>query len=72
MAIIVDENGNHVPVTDEQIKALQRKYQQDPNGADSFEDFCSKVQGRLDRYGTLMLFWCNMWLGIETDGYTHS
>lgn len=23
-------------------------------------------------YGSLMILWCNMWLGIESDGYTHS
>ena len=26
------------------------------------------VQG----YDCLMVQWCNMWLGIEKDGYTHS
>lgn len=23
-------------------------------------------------FGALMVPWCGMWLGIETDGYTHS
>ena len=23
-------------------------------------------------YGCIMVPWCNMWLGIETDGYIHS
>lgn len=23
-------------------------------------------------FGVLMVPWCGMWLGIETDGYTHS
>ena len=22
--------------------------------------------------GCIMVHWCNMWLGIEPDGYTHS
>jgi hypothetical protein len=23
-------------------------------------------------HGCIMVKWCNMWLGIEPDGYTHS
>jgi hypothetical protein len=23
-------------------------------------------------FGCVMIQWCGMWLGIETDGYTHS
>jgi len=23
-------------------------------------------------YGSILILWCNMWLGIEADGYTHS
>lgn len=23
-------------------------------------------------FGALMVPWCGMWIGIETDGYTHS
>lgn len=25
-----------------------------------------------DREGCIILPWCGMWLGIETDGYAHS
>jgi len=52
-----------------QHKALQRKYAQNADGAASFAEFKGRA---CMSFGTLMLPWCGMWLGIETDGYTHS
>lgn len=34
--------------------------------------FRKQVQAYYDRSGCVMLPWKGMWLGIETDGYTHS
>jgi len=35
----------------------------------SYRQFRRTVQ---QGYDCIMVPWCNMWLGIETDGYTHS
>jgi len=56
-----------------QRAAVKRKYDQNPDSATSYRDFRRRVQlGGLgsDRYA--MMKWCGMWLGIETDGETHS
>lgn len=35
----------------------------------SYRAFRKTVQGGS---GCVMVQWCNMWIGIEPDGYTHS
>jgi hypothetical protein len=55
-------------ITKQQQIAIKRKYNQD-NQNMSYLQFRRTVQ---HGYGCLMLRWCNMWLGIEPDGYTHS
>jgi len=55
-------------ITKEQQIAIKRKYNQDNQGL-TYLQFRRSVQ---HGYGCLMLHWCNMWLGIEPDGYTHS
>jgi hypothetical protein len=37
----------------------------------TYRQFRQKVQPMLGG-GGVMIHWCGMWLGIETDGYTHS
>ena len=61
---------DHVPSMNvSQMWALYRKYTQDSNGSPDFMHFMGRaVQG----FDCLMINWCNMWLGIEIDGYTHS
>ena len=57
--------------TPAQLTAIRRKYDQSPDGADSFESFMARTTG--PHYdGLVALNWCGMWLGIETDGHTHS
>ena len=56
-------------LTKAQQVAIYRKYQQSPDGARSYLEFRRRVK---QGYDCLMLNWCGMWLGIETDGYTHS
>jgi hypothetical protein len=52
-----------------QMYSLYLKYLQNPDGSDCFLHFMSRAtQG----YDCLMIHWCYMWIGIETDGYTHS
>ncbi len=38
----------------------------------SYRRFRTFVTPYLDNSGCIMVRWCNMWLGIEADGYTHS
>lgn len=37
-----------------------------------YRRFREQVQPYFDKSGCVMLPWKGMWLGIETDGYTHS
>ena len=48
--------------------ALLRKWRQSDNGM-TFMQFRRSVTSGFD---CVMVHWCGMWLGIETDGYTHS
>lgn len=68
-----DPRIGQLQITAEQLRSLRRKYEQGTDGAKSFEEFLTRVTSRgvgTDSY--LFLPWCGMWLGIETDGYTHS
>jgi len=56
-------------LTKAQRKAVKRKFDINPDGAKSYSEFRRRV---VQGYGYIMLPWCHMWLGIETDGYTHS
>lgn len=55
-------------ITKAQRKALYKKWVQDNQGM-SYRAFRKTVQLGFD---CIMVQWCGMWLGIETDGYTHS
>jgi len=48
--------------------ALHRKWLQENQGM-SYMQFRRTVQ---HGYDCVMVQWSGMWLGIETDGYTHS
>ena len=51
-----------------QRTAIYRKWQQDDQGK-TYREFRKTVQ---QGYDCLMVEWCGMWLGIESDGHTHS
>lgn len=55
-------------INKEQQKALCRKWKQNNNNM-TYIQFRRTVQ---HGYDCIMVNWCGMWLGIETDGYTHS
>ncbi len=38
----------------------------------TYREFRRTVQPYFGGDGCVMVPWCGMWLGIETDGYTHS
>ena len=54
-----------------QREAIYKVWQRDNNGM-SYLTFRRSVQPQLCGDDSVMVHWCNMWLGIETDGYTHS
>ena len=55
-------------LTRDQRKALKRKWDRDNQGLSYIQFRRTVVHG----YDCIMVPWCGMWLGIETDGYTHS
>lgn len=38
----------------------------------TYRQFRRRATPEIGSFGALMVPWCNMWLGIEKDGYTHS
>ena len=56
-------------ITKEQQRAILRIYRRGQNNGMTYLEFRRSVK---QGYDCLMVFWCNMWLGIESDGYTHS
>ena len=55
-------------LTKEQRQAIKRVWQRDHQGL-SYIQFRRSVVQTVD---CIMVKWCGMWLGIESDGYTHS
>lgn len=59
-------------LTRAQREAVKRVYDRSADGAPSYRAFRRRITPELAGYGCVMLPWCGMWLGIETDGHTHS
>lgn len=57
-------------MTSEQYLALVVKYERDPDGSTTLEEFVRRAVGPC--HGTMFIKWCGMTLGVEPDGYTHS
>jgi len=57
-----------IVLTKQQQKALLRKWEQHNNNMTFLQFRRSVLRGS----GCVMVQWANMWLGIESDGYTHS
>jgi hypothetical protein len=55
-------------LTREQRTALKKVYCRRDMGMSYMQFRRTVVMG----YGCIMVQWCSMWLGIESDGYTHS
>ena len=63
-----------IKTTRKQRVALKSVFDRKPimttkNRAISYREFRNKVE---QGSGCIMVQWFGMWLGIETDGYTHS
>jgi hypothetical protein len=68
-----DSRIGQFQITADQLRALRKKYEQKADGAASFEEFLIRTSpGAIGTDQYILLRWCGMWLGIETDGYTHS
>jgi hypothetical protein len=57
-----------VKLNKKQRLALYRKWVQSDQGK-TYKQFRKSV---VPGPNCVMVPWCNMWIGIETDGYTHS
>ncbi len=55
-------------LTRPQRKALYALYSRRPMQC-TYKEFRASIQLG---WGCVMVQWCNMWIGIESDGYTHS
>ncbi len=58
-------------LTKDQQQALKRKHDRNDQGM-TYLQFRRTVQPTIGCDGAALVPWCGMWLGIETDGYTHS
>jgi hypothetical protein len=56
-------------MTPEQVASINRKFDRNPDGSNTRNEFFGRVANYRDFCG---LSWCGMFLGIEKDGYTHS
>jgi len=58
-------------ITKLQQMALLRKWQQNNQGK-SYKQFRKTIQPEIGSSGAIMVHYGSMWLGIETNGHTHS
>lgn len=56
-----------------QRDAVERKWQEiDEKTRPPLQPFLDSVKPTFHMDNAVTVFWCGMWLAIETDGYTHS
>ena len=56
-----------------QRDAVERKWQEmDEKTRPPLQRFLDSVMPTFHMNDAVTVFWCGMWLAIETDGYTHS
>lgn len=58
-------------MTDEQKIALINSWKRSDQGM-TLEEFIDSAQPTVGMDDAIVVKWCNMWLAIEADGYTHS
>lgn len=58
------------PITRAQREAIYKKFIRDPDGSPTYRAFRKRAYKSFDK--VVMLSWCGMWVGIETDGYAHT
>ena len=66
-------NTNEITIPDgltkEQVQTIIRKWKQNSDGSPNLQHFFNRVQVSRDYAG---IVWCGMFLGIESDGHSHS
>ena len=60
-----------VKLTKKQKTKLAIKWKQDNQGM-TYLQFRRSVEPSIGCDDAIMVKWCGMWLGIETDGYSHA
>lgn len=64
---------NMKPLTREQREALLRIYRRDWGSHDKPSSYLTFRRTAINTHmNCVMVPWCNIWLGIEPDGHTHS
>ena len=58
-------------LTKQQRKAVFVLYQRDNQDCASYIQFRRSLVFPNTLQGCVMVHWCNKWLGVEADGYTH-
>jgi hypothetical protein len=62
---------NGIELTFEQMTTLFRKWKECQCDM-TWSQFSNSVQGTIGCNGAVAVYWCNMWLCIEPDGYCHT
>lgn len=57
-------------ITKQQRQAIKKLYDRNADGASSYRSFRYRFRQMIGGY--IGGAWCSMFIGIETDGYTHS
>ena len=58
-------------LTKDQQTKLARKWEENKQDM-TYLQFRRSVEPSIGCDGAIMVKWCGMWLGIETDGYSHA
>ena len=60
------------PLTRKQREAVKRLYDRDADGARNYRQFRRRVMPTFYNDDCVIIKWAGMYVGIETDGYTHT
>ncbi len=60
-------------LTEAQNLAVQDKFAQEPDGCETISDLYDRIVPEMGIPGAVLIIkWCGMVVGIETDGYAHT
>ena len=69
---IVSESILKAELTEAQTHALRELYCRSSDGNRSLDDFIHTAIPELGSTGCILVHWCGMTVGIESDGYRHT
>lgn len=59
-------------LTPAQNEAVQAKFEQNPDGCETIGDLYDRIKPE-NQYGAVLIIkWCGMVVGIETNGHSHT